>query len=90
MEIKYSPVFGRRKIEYEFREDIIIATVDGETDTFDFSMFPNGKLEDITTTLSINPIGNVERVDGVLRVEILSFINEEATDEERFPDWQVV
>lgn len=90
MEIKYSPVFGNRKIEYELKEETIIASVDGKTDTFDFSSLPDGKLEEIKTTLPINPICNAARVNGNLRVELINYIDEEATYEERFPDWQVI
>lgn len=90
MRIFLSPQVSDKSIEYEFGKDIIIATINSESETFDFSDFPDGKAENIETTLPINPIISAERKEGILHVELVNFIGEDATEEERFPEWQVV
>lgn len=84
------PVNGEDKINYEFGNDIVTATYKGVTDTFDFSGMPDGRAENINTTLEVNPIISAERKDGVLYVKLVNYIGEGATDEEKFPDWQVI
>lgn len=84
------PVNGEDKIDYEFGNDIVTATYKGVTDTFDFSGMPDGRAENIDTTLEVNPIISAERKDGVLYVKLKNYIGEGATDEEKFPDWQVI
>ena len=45
MKILYSPqINDEHQISYEFNGDIITATVNGETDTFDFSSMPNDSI----------------------------------------------
>ena len=84
------PVNGEDKINYEFESDKIIATFKGVTDTFDFSSMPDGRAENINTILEVNPIISAERKDGVLYVKLVNYIGEGATNEEKFPDWQVI
>lgn len=84
------PINEGDKINYEFESDKIIATFKGVTDTFDFSGMPDGRAENIETTLELNPIISAERKDGVLYVELLNYTGKDATEEERFPDWQVI
>lgn len=90
MKILLSPQISKHLIEYEFGNDVVTATINNESETFDFSDFPDGKAENIETTLPINPIISAERIEGILHVELVNFIAEDATEEERFPDWQVV
>lgn len=90
MKVLFSPQRSDEKIEYSFEGEKIIATYKNEVDTFDFSEFPNGKVENIETALSINPIISAERKDGELYVELVNFIDENATEEEKFPYWQVI
>lgn len=90
MMIKYSPQFSDREIEYVFEGEKITAIFNGESDTFDFSQFADGHVDNIETTLPFNPIISAERVDGVLYVELLNFIGEDATENEKFPKWQEV
>lgn len=97
MKILFTPVLSDAgRINYRFEEDTVIATFNGVSDTFDFSDFPDGKLqlldeeigeELIETTLEIQPIREAEIKDGVLYVKLLNYIGHEATEEERFPDW---
>ena len=90
MRIFLSPQVSDDEIKYTFDGDKITATLDGATDTFDFSDFPDGELEaeEIETTLPVNPILSAKREDGVLSVELLNFIApDESREEVLFPDW---
>ena len=90
MRILFSPqvpaVEGRR-IHYTFGNDVIIAEIDGQTDVFDFSQMPDGTAVDIETTLPDNPIRSARRVNGVLEVVLLNWIEQDAPESERFPNW---
>ena len=79
-----------KEIIYEFKGELITATIDGITDVFDFSTMPDGVADQIDTILPLNPVLSAKKVNGVLFVELLNFIDEDATEEERFPDWQVI
>lgn len=81
------PTPPERRICYTFGQDVITAELDGVTDTFDFSQMPDGEAVDIETTLPVNPILLARRVDGVLEVVLLHWIGQDASEEERFPDW---
>ena len=90
MKILYSPQRSDDKIEYQFNGEIIIAVINGESDAFDFSNLPNGKLENVETNLPVNPIVKAERKDGELFVELVYYHGKNATQEELFPKWQVI
>lgn len=90
MFIKLSPVRSDKSIEYIYEDEVVIATIDGKSDTFDFSEVPDGKLGEVETSLPINPIVSAERIDGDLYVVLVNFISSDATEEERFPEWQEV
>ena len=90
MKIILSPqVRDRNKIWYEVEENVITATIDGKTDTFDFTGMPNGELQlynsdgksMIETVLEEIPILGAEKTDGVLTVEILFSIDSNEQDE---------
>lgn len=90
MQVLYSPQRSDNALRYEFDGEVITVYLNDEQDMFDFSQVPEGKLKAVETTLPINPIVSAERKEGVLYVELLNFIGEDATEEERFPKWQVV
>ena len=90
MRVKFSPQRSDRRINYTFDDDTITAELDGQTDTFDFSQMPDGEATSIETTLPVNPILSARRVDGVLEVVLLNWIGPDASEEERFPQWQEV
>lgn len=90
MIIHYSPQRSDRKLGYEFAGETIIATLDGQVDTFDFSDMPNGEAEEITSTLPICPIVSAKRVDGELEVTLLRFHGANASYDERFPQPEVI
>lgn len=70
--------------------EVVTATLDGVSDVFDFSGFPDGHMDSsmVETILTQNPIISAERVDGLLSVEVINFIGEDASDEEKFPEWE--
>ena len=90
MKILFSPqVREDNKIWYEIEYQKITATINGVTDTFDFTGMPNGKLQlynsdgesMIETVLEEIPILGAEKTDGVLTVEILFSIDSNEQDE---------
>ena len=89
MNILLSPqVRERNKIWYGVSENVITATINSVTDTFDFRDIPNGKLQLydeegnslIETELPEVPIIQAEKVNGELTVEILFSIDLDETD----------
>lgn len=90
MKIKFSPQRSDDKINYIFEGEKIIVTIEGETDAFDFSIMPDGKMVDVETKLPLNPIASAERVNGELYVKLINFISSDATEEEKYPRWQEV
>ena len=90
MKVLFSPqVRDDDKIWYEIEYQKITATINGVTDTFDFTGIPNGKLQlynsdgenMIETVLEEIPILGAEKTDGVLTVEILFSIDSDEQDE---------
>ena len=90
MNIRFSPQRSDNTISYEISNEVIRVAIDGKTDVFDFSDIPDGKMEEIETILSVNPIVSAKRVDGSLFIELLNYIGKNASEEERFPQWQVI
>lgn len=94
MRIYKSPQVGadEKLFEFEFSGEMIIATFDGISDTFDFTGLPDGEVDYsmIETILEYSPILKATKVDGILSVELLNFISEDATEEEKFPEWTEV
>ena len=96
MKILYSPCISEEIIRYTFNGEKIIAEIDEEIDEFDFTDMPDGILETfnfrtgeslVETILEHNPILSAKREKGILYVELLNFITEDATKEEKFPNW---
>ena len=91
MRIYKSPQVGtdEKRFEFEFSGETITVIFDGVSDTFDFTGLPDGKADYsmIETVLEYNPILKATKVDGILSVELLNFISEDATEEEKFPEW---
>lgn len=98
MQIYKSPQYNvAAQFKYEFSGDKITATLlmsDGvlSSDIFDFTDFPDGELEvdTIESMIPIQPILSAKRIDGELFVEVLRYIDSEATEEELYPEWTVV
>ena len=47
MKVLFRPQFNQNRIEYTFGNDVITATLNDVTETFDFSELPNGIAESI-------------------------------------------
>ena len=88
MRMLFSPqVNNKDTLTYEFIVDKIIVTLNGEVDEFDFTDMPDGRADNIESHLTINPVQQAYKINGVLHVILLNFIDGNATEEERFPDW---
>ena len=88
MFIKYSPQVSERVLTYEFNGEVITATMNGVTETFDFSDMPNGVADYIESEVfDFPPVLSAKKENDILYLELINFIGEEATEEEKFPEW---
>jgi len=86
MLIHYSPQRSDRQLSYEISGETITATLDGQTDTFDFSGLPDGaEAVDFQTSLDPCPVLSAKRINGRLEVTLLKFHGPDAPESERFP-----
>ena len=95
MIIHFSPQRNDDKLEYIFKGETITATLNGITDTFDFSSLQEGdevarneetgQLE-IETILPLLPILDAKRENGQVVVTVLKYHGKDAPYEERFPE----
>jgi len=92
MLVRWSPQRSDRQLSYEISGETITATLDGQTDTFDFSGLPDGELDvsALETTLDICPVLAARRVNGRLEVTLLRFHGPDAPESERFPEPEVI
>ena len=94
MRIMKSPQirFDGKQFEFSFSGETITAIFDGATDTFDFSGFSDGEIDSsmVETILALNPLIDARREAGVLSVELMNFISEDATEAEKFPEWEEI
>jgi len=94
MIVHFSPQRADKIIEYAFKGETITVTLDGITDTFDFSSLnegdevarneETGQLE-IETNLPILPILDARRENGQVVVTVLKYHGKDAPEDERFP-----
>lgn len=97
MQILYVPQFNfNDTITYEFDGNKITATINGESDVFDFTGMMDGTAQswgrepNITSSLPVCPIIDAIITNGVLSVRLINYIGNNATDEEKFPEWVTV
>jgi len=92
MLVRWSPQRSDRSLSYQFSGETITATLDGQSDTFDFSGLPDGELDvsALETTLDICPVLAARRVNGQLEVTLLRFHGPDAPESERFPEPEVI
>lgn len=92
MLIRYSPQRSDRQLSYEISGETITATLDGQSDVFDFSGLPDGELDVsvLETTLDICPVLAARRVNGQLEVTLLRFHGPNPTPQEAFPEPEVI
>jgi len=87
MFVKLTPqINSTNQIAYEYGQDSLVVTLDGAVDSFDFSSVRELRPEQIKTSLPINPIVALERVEGVLYLTLLNFV-EGAVEYDRFPQF---
>ena len=80
-----------KRIDYSAKGDKLIVTIEGVSDTFDFTNVVGVlNMVSVRTTLNFNPIQKVERKNGNIEVTTINYIGQNATDEERFPHFQEV
>ena len=100
MKVKFKPnipLNSTDKIKYVFTDKTIEVTLpDGTSHVFDFNGLPDGELELINeetgeklleTTLTVEVLKSAKIEEGVLSVELFSYIGLDATEEEKFPIW---
>lgn len=69
--------------------ETVTASLDGVEDSFGFSQFPDGEIDNIETVLPVNPILKARRENGELYLEVLHWYQDPNTPEEvRFPQPQ--
>ena len=94
MIVNFSPQRNDDKLEYIFKGETIIATLNGATDTFDFSTLQEGdevarneetgQLE-VETNLPLLPILGARRENGEVIVTVITYHGKDAPESERFP-----
>ena len=103
MNVYYSPqVNTNTQLEYQFEGEIVTVTLTRydeaqnkiiESDIFDFSTLPDNSsiiIEEVVTTLYVNPLLEVYKENGELFLKLLNFIDDNATETEKFPEWVVI
>lgn len=90
MRILLSPIRTNDTISYSFEGEIITAALNGQVDVFDFSAMTDGTSIEIVTDLPYSPIISAEKENGTLSIVLLNPISQEATEEEKFPEWMEV
>ncbi|WP_128894631.1 hypothetical protein [Longirhabdus pacifica] len=103
MNILYSPQRHDHILSYTFDGEKVIVThkvpleqtpeeitYQEQSDVFDFTGIEDGVLEEVETSLPVNPIRHAERKDGTLSLTLLHYIGANATEEEKFPQWMEV
>ena len=86
MKIKYvHQINPRASVTYKFESEKITATLDGKSDTFDFTGMPNDSIANITSDLEISTVLAAEKdSDGILWVELYkSVLESEYTGKEQ-------
>ena len=92
IKVYFSPQRADNQIEYSFNGEAVAARIGEMEDTFDFSTLPDGELDrhedtQIKTILPVNPVISAKRIDGILHLELLNWIESNAPYESRFPEW---
>ncbi len=74
--LSYTPQRADIKIEYIAENDILTATINDATETYDFTGFTEGKAEEIIAeSLPINPIISAEKIGETINIKVIRFYN---------------
>lgn len=89
MNVYFSPIVWDKKIKYIFGSESVSVTVDDITDEFYFGNLKEDDEDifDILTATLAYPIMSVEIVNGEIYVVVLNPISDDASYEEKFPEW---
>ena len=90
VKVYFSPQRADNQIEYSFCGEAVTARIGDTEDIFDFTSLPDGELnmeEPIETILPVCPVISAKRINGILHLELLNWIESNAPYESRFPDW---
>lgn len=90
MRVLFSPVVNLPdQFQYSFDGEKVTVTYKGVTDEFDFTGSPDGQIDlsTVETVLEFNPIMRAERADGILYLEVINSIEEDASEAYKFPNW---
>ena len=80
-----------KRIDYSAKGDKLTVTIEGVSDTFDFTNVVGVlNMSGVRTTLPFNPLQKAARKHGNIEVTTINYIGQNATDEERFPHFQEV
>ena len=80
-----------KRIIYSGNGDKLTVKIEGVSDTFDFTNVVGAlNIFAMKTNLPFNPIQKVERKNGVVEIIATNYIDQTATEEERFPRFQEV
>lgn len=90
MKIKYEPQRSDTELAYSFAGDTVTATLNGQSDAFDFSALPDGATAIISSTLEPCPVLAAARVAGELRVTLRKYHGPRPTQGEAFPVEEVI
>jgi len=88
MRVTYVPQRTDANVVYTFDGECITATVDGITDTFDFSSLPDGEAAEIVSALNPCPVLAAKRVDGELYITLLRAIPARPSDPQELEVWK--
>lgn len=63
------------RIKYKIEYRKITATMNGKTDVFDFTGFPEGRISEIQSELEFVPVREVEILDNVLYCKLVKLVD---------------
>ena len=83
------------KVAYQFNDDVITATLDGKSDTFDFTDMPNDSETKSSPETTLRPlflpvISAKRDSDGVLWVELFKAVTEGQYRKPSLTEWEDV
>lgn len=90
---------NEKRFVYTFDNEVIrVKDAKGESDTFDFSGFPDGELVvrddegnlQIDTIFETCPILSAKRISGILYVELVNFVEPTSGHTTNYPKWEEV
>ena len=88
MRVLFSPQVRADKIEYKFIDDKVIVVYGDKSESYDFNGMPNGIADSIESEVfDFNPVLSAKKENNILYLKLINFIEEDATYEERFPEW---